>query len=223
MLQDGKVDVRLNASKEWKRCDFYSNTAKRPIPTHCNLYPYICFSGSGTEWSSSSRKRNDLPLSGSFAEISGPVVSLQPKPFIILATVTKRAEVPCTLHCSKNVSYPSTFSQQHDQATPTAHTPPFPDWTALRKGSSGSHAFDACLQTGAERNRETGQKERIPGLTLPIPLQSSLFYEAIANTHMYCYTRRAWSGMRNKNWPLFTDWITLLLQSTSCSGSRFCV
>lgn len=61
-------NVRLNISKEWKRRDFFIQTAQHPISTHCNLYPCIWFSGSGTGWNSCSRKRNDLPLSGSFAK-----------------------------------------------------------------------------------------------------------------------------------------------------------
>lgn len=98
-------NVRLNISKEWKRRDFFIQTAQHPTSTHCNLYPCIWFSGSGTGWNSCSRKRNDLPLSGSFAKkISGPVVVvLQPQPSIILPTVRKRREVPCTLHCSKEM------------------------------------------------------------------------------------------------------------------------
>ncbi len=41
---------------------------------------------------------------------------------------------------------------QPDRAHP--HTPPFTDWTALRTATIGSRAFDACLQTGAKRDRE---------------------------------------------------------------------
>lgn len=65
----------------------------------------------------------------------------------------------CTLHLR-----PSTFFTATQTSHAHPHTPPFSDWTSTRKASRGSRAFDACLQTGTERNGERAETRGVPSM-----------------------------------------------------------
>lgn len=61
--------------------------------------------------------------------------------------MTKSNAIPCPHEKPWSIDIIAATQTGHAHA----HTPPPPDWTVLRRTSAGSHAFDACLQTGAER------------------------------------------------------------------------